>query len=94
MPALEVLAAVVALCALSVLCAVGVLSTAYHDTLVQRIALAGICIGALGVAWWCWTAASVPGPVAVLAVSACAFAVETGRKLWTRIRRGAWTQLP
>lgn len=87
---LDVLVTVAALVALSVLCTLAVLSPTYSDTTVQRIALAGIALGALGVAWWCWRAAHAPGPVAVLAVSCALFAAETARKIYARIRRGHW----
>lgn len=87
---LDVLVTVAALVALSAFCTLAVLSPAYSDTTVQRIALAGIALGALGVAWWCWRAQQAPGPVAVLAVSGALFAGETARKIYARIRRGHW----
>jgi hypothetical protein len=91
MEQLELVVTVVALVALATLATLAVFSPAYSDTTVQRIALAGIAIGALGVAWWCWQANDAPGPVVVLSVSASLFGAETGRKIWSKRRRGRWT---
>ncbi len=77
---------------LAVLCAVAVLSPAYHDTLVQRAALGGVCIGAAALACWCWRNQAAPGAILVLAVSGAAFALETARKVWLRVRRGTWSR--
>lgn len=94
MDGVELLLTVLGLVVLAGLCAVAVLSPAYDDTLMQRVALGTVCIGALGVAWWCWRRGEAPGPVVVLAVGAGLFALETARKLLRRMRRGCWQEAP
>lgn len=91
MEQLELVITIVALVAVATLATLAVFAHAYSDTTVQRIALAGIAIGALGVAWWCWQTRQAPGPVCVLSVAAALFATETARKIIARLRRGTWT---
>lgn len=88
---LELVLTIGSLLLVAALSTFAVFSAAYSDTTVQRIALGGIAIGALGVAWWCWQTRQAPGPVSVLATSCALFAAETARKLHLRIRRGRWT---
>lgn len=92
MDQLELLVTVGALLVVAGLATLAVFSTAYSDTALQRVALAGIAIGALGVAWWCWQTREAPGCVAVLSVACALFAGETARKIAAKLRRGAWTQ--
>lgn len=94
MDQLELLLTLAALLTVALLCTLAVFHPAYGDTTVQRIALAGIAIGALGVAWWCWQTRQAPGPVCVLSVAAATFAGETARKIAARLRRGTWTHHP
>lgn len=91
MDQLELVVTIVALVAVATLATLAVFSPAYSDTTVQRIALAGIAIGALGVAWWCWQTRQAPGPVCVLSVAVALFGAETARKIIARLRRGTWT---
>jgi hypothetical protein len=92
MDQLELVVTIVALLTVTVLSTLAVFHPAYSDTTVQRIALAGIAMGALGVAWWCWQTKQAPGPLAWLSVAVALFAAETARKLARRIRRGCWTE--
>lgn len=92
MDQLELVVTIAALLAVAVLCTLAVFHPAYSDTTLQRIALAGMAMGALGVAWWCWQSRQAPGPVAWLSVATALFAAETARKLMRRIRRGHWTE--
>lgn len=92
MEALELYLTVGALLMVALLATLAVFSPHYSDTTLQRVALAGIAIGALGVAWWCWQGRQAPGPVAVLAVACALFGAETARKIVRRLRSGTWTQ--
>jgi hypothetical protein len=82
----------VAACAtLSLLCAAAVLAHSYHDTLLQRVALAGLSIGALAMAWHAAGGTCDINDADVLfAGSAALFAIETARKLAWRRHRGRW----
>jgi hypothetical protein len=81
-----------ALIVLAASCGAAVLSPRFDDTLIQRVALAGMCIGAMSCAVWVWDANYVPEGGVMLALSGAVFALETVRKIVKRICRGAWRE--
>jgi len=86
MERIELIITMAALLAVASVATLAVFVPAYADTLIERAALAGIVIGALAVAWWCWQCRSAPGAVAVLAVASALFAGESVRKARGRPR--------
>lgn len=82
----------VAACSLvSLLCLVAVLAHSYHDTLLQRLALAGMSISALALAWHALRGACEINDAQVLfAGSLALFSAETARKVVWRRYRGKW----
>jgi hypothetical protein len=95
----EAAVTLVAMVVVAVCCTIAVLAESYHDTVLQRVALAGMAIGACAVSAWaarCMTvgedSASDPaGAVAWFAASCAVFALETLRKVYFRRRSGVWT---
>jgi hypothetical protein len=75
----------------SLLCALAVLAHSYSDTLTQRLALAGLSIGALAIGWDAWAGAyEVRDMYALFVGSAALFAAETARKVAWRRHKGVW----
>lgn len=88
----NVLLTVFALVVVAFASSLAVLSHRFDDTLMQRVALSGICIGSMSCAAWVWDAGYVPPGGVLMAVSAALFAAETARKIIKRICRGAWRE--
>jgi hypothetical protein len=89
---LAALLTVFALVVISTACGIAVLSHRFDDTLLQRVALSGMCIGSMSCAFWVWDAGYVPPGGVLMAVGAALLAAETARKIVTRICRGAWRE--
>lgn len=81
-----------AMLVVAVCCAVAVFSHSFHDTFMQRAGLAGVTIGAAGVAALALRQGEVPEPMVVLAVSAAMFSLETARKVIVKRRSGRWNR--
>ena len=83
----------------AVCCTAAVFAESYHDTVLQRVALAGMAIGACAVSAWAArcltvgedTAPDPAGAVAWFAASCALFALETLRKVYFKRRSGVWT---
>lgn len=88
----NVLLTVLALAVISTASGLAVLSHRFDDTLLQRVALSGICIGSMSCAFWVWDAGYVPPGAALMAASGALFSAETARKISRRICRGAWRE--
>lgn len=90
-----------AMVVVAVCCTAAVFAESYHDTVLQRVALAGMAIGACAVAAWaarCLTQDHVAaqddghaGAFAWFAASCALFALETLRKVYFKRRSGVWT---
>jgi hypothetical protein len=88
----DVVVTVFALAVLSASCGAAVFSNRFDDTLIQRVALAGMCIGAMSCAVWAWNTNYVPEGGVMLALSGAVFALETVRKIIKRVCRGVWRE--
>lgn len=71
-------------------CAAGVFSDSYGDTLLQRLALAGLAIGAAALFVDVLRSGEASGPVTVFALAAALFGAETARKVAWRRHCGRW----
>lgn len=70
------------------MCLLAVLSPAYDDTLFQRISLACLCLGSLGLAAWVYRAGESPSPLCWLSAWMALFALETARKYFAKAKAG------
>lgn len=68
--------AIIAVCA-----GVAVFHPAFDDTLIQRVGLCGISIGALSSSAWVFSQEELPGSLVWLSLGAAIYALETARKL-------------
>ena len=64
----------------STLSGVAVFHPDFDDTLLERICLTGICIGALGLAYEVCKTQTVSSSITWLSVCAAGYALEVGRK--------------
>lgn len=77
---------IVALLVIAAVACLAVFHPSFEDTLVQRISLAGICIGALSGAYTA-TKEVIPSGLEVAAIAAAVYALECGRivkKRWKK----------
>jgi hypothetical protein len=56
-----------------------IFSTKFHDTLLQRFALSGICLGCVSMAWWSLFN-DVPDPLEWISVCGALYVVSTAWK--------------
>lgn len=71
---------------IALLAIIGVFTPHLDDTIVQRIGLSLVCIGALGMSAWC-TGNDIPEPMAVLLCGVVLFMIATAYKLLMNYRR-------
>lgn len=81
-----------AMLVVAVCCGIAVFSESFHDTLLQRLGLAGVALGAAGIATLALRDGDVPQPLTVLSVSAALFGLETARKVIAKRRSGRWNR--
>lgn len=72
---------IICLLVVAVLSASAIFHHAFHDTLFQRVALAGFCLGALAIAWGIYQSGQVDDRVAWCSWFAALYGLETARKL-------------
>ena len=70
-----------ACCLVALVAAIAVLYPDYDDTLLERISLSIISIGALSVGAWIYTLNDVPFGITMTAVGGAVSAIEQGRKI-------------
>jgi hypothetical protein len=82
----ETLITILSLVTLATVATAGILTCYLHDTLLQRIGLAGVCLGALSLAFH-----AIKNPphigLVIISVSGALYAVATGVKLY-RVKHG------
>lgn len=68
---------------IAVLTAVAIFHPCFDDTLLQRLCLGGMSLGALGTAWFVFSNdADIPDPVEWMTWFGAAYTLETARKLY------------
>lgn len=79
-----------ALLVVALLSGLAVFSTMFEDTLMQRLALTGMAIGSLSLAWAVWRAGEAAHVLTWYALANALFCAETARKLVRKLKKGRW----
>lgn len=77
---MEAVLTIISLLVVAIISATAIFHPSFHDTLLQRIGLAGFCVGALGLAWGIYQTGEVNRPVAWCSWFAALYGLETARK--------------
>ncbi len=68
---------------IAALCAAAIFHPCFDDTLLQRLCLGGMSLGALGTAWWVVNRnVDLPDPVEWMTWFGAVYALESARKLY------------
>ncbi len=87
---IETIVEIVLLLVLAGICGLAVFHPRFDDTLLQRVALGGICLGCLGMAYWMLDARDPPRALRWCIWFGAIFALETGRKIQAKVRKGTF----
>lgn len=84
---------IAALLVIAAICGLAVYRREFDDTLLQCFALGGMGIGAVCLAFWIHERGHAPFAVSLCIWMAWLFALETGRKIAAKIKRGTFIRV-